>query len=541
MKKNSILIKKAEQSIKDAISEYNLDLQNIIAFTNFGDISTSIAFSIAKKEKKSPNTIAEKIVKNIDKTLYENIEIVNNGFINFYFKDLLLYTEIEELINNKNYGKEAYNNKRVNLEFISANPTGPLVLVNARAGIVGNMLNNIFNYCGYKSVKETYINDAGKQIEALGKSILFFASDNEEIFPENGYKGEYIQNIAKMIIEKYGKLKWNKENIELCANIGKDYILKWQKKSLEKYGIVFDNWIYESDIRKKELIKEVISIFRERNYVYEKDGAIFFASSKIFDDKDRVIIKSNKEYSYLLPDIAYHYDKINRGFDKIIDILGPDHHGYIARMESALRILNENIDFRIIIAQLITLYKNKKKIEMSKRKGNYITMDELAEEIDIDVLKFIFLTRKLSQPLDFDIEKAKEQTMDNPVYYVQYAHARIMSVLDKARFKYSSKNKITFNNIIKLKDIRMIIIKLLQYPYILYSIADNFEIQKLSNYLIELSSMLHKFYYNNKIITNDDAMKEKIFLIYAIKEIIARGLAIMNIQAKNRMEENEIF
>ncbi len=532
-----MLINALEKQLNNILKKYDIKSKNILSFSDHSDISSNIAFLLTKKLRKSPKEIAEQIIKELNTDNFEKIEVVN-GFINFFYKKEVLANELLEIIKNKNYGKKDKNNKSLNIEFVSANPTGPLVLVNARAGIVGDLLGKIFEFYGYDVVRETYINDAGNQVISLGKSILYHIVNDSSIeFPKDGYKGKYIEEIAQTIREKLDNIEWNEENVKKCARMGVDYILKWQRETLKKYSIKFDKWTFETDIRKTGYIEEILNIFKEKDLIYKKDNAVFFKSSSIYDDKDRVIIKSDGNYSYLLPDIAYHYDKVQRGFDKIIDILGPDHHGHINRLRSAMKVLSENTDFEVIISQLITLYKNGKKYEMSKRKGDFITMDELAEEIDINVLKFIFLTRKLSQPLDFDLEKAKEQTMDNPVYYVQYAHARICSVFEKANYK--EYENILINKILENEEIRKIIIKIIQFPYILYSIAQNYEIQKLPNYLIELSEQLHKFYHKHKIITNDEQMKEKLLLIYAVRETIRRGFDFMNIEPLNRMETNE--
>ena len=529
-----MIIEKLEQALLSTISKLtseNKSKQNI-TFSRFSDVSSNISFLLAPVLKRSPANIADEIIKDFHSDDITETQSLNGGFLNFTFTEQALKNELMEILSNSNYGTKRSNGKRVNIEFISANPTGPLVLVNARAGFTGMLLSNIMQFAGYETNKEYYVNDSGNQIKMLGMSILYHISNNcPDEFPENGYRGLYIKDIAETIKTESGILDWNNENIKKCSDRGIEYILKWQKESLNEFGIKFDNWTYESNIRKSGFIDRTIDLFKEKGLLEEKDNAIFFRSSSIYDDKDRVIIKSDGTYSYLLPDTAYHFNKI--------DILGPDHHGYINRLRSAVHTINEKIEIKVLIAQLITLLKNGEKFEMSKRQGDFITFDELKENIDIDVLKFIFLMRKMSQPINFDIEEAKKQTMDNPVYYVQYAHARICSVFDKAGVE-KCPNSID-EKIFTIPEARELILKMIEYPYIIYSIAQTFEIQKIGVYLTELAGLLHKFYHNHRIISdNIDDMNNKITLLWGVRKIISNGLKMMNIKPKTRMENDEV-
>ncbi len=538
-----MILRQLEKYIHDIINAHTDEhvTDSLLSFSKFGDISTNISFQLAPLMKRSPSEIANIIKEEINIDFISDAEIMNNGFINMTFTNIALKEELLSIINEDDYGKGEKKESKVNIEFISANPTGPLVLVNARAGFTGALLKNMMEYCGYNVDSEFYINDGGNQIEMLGQSILFHISDSgPEAFPENGYRGGYIETIAMKIKDLLPDKKWSRENINLCAELGKEYIIEWQRKSLKMFSISFDNFIYETDIRDSGIIEEVIDIFRKADLIYEKDNAVYFASSRFMDDKDRVIIKSDKTYSYLLPDIAYHYSKIKRGYSIILDILGPDHHGYINRIKSAVRVLDENVSMDVIIAQLITLLKNGKKYEMSKRQGDFITMDELYDEIDPDVLKFIFLMRRLSQPLDFDIDEARKQTLDNPVYYVQYAHARICSVLDKAD-AYTCPEEIN-EQIFDIPEARNLIIKMMEFPSIIENAVSTFEIHRLANYLYDISGLLHKFYHNHRIITdNKQDTNSKIVLLFGVRAIIRRGLKMMNVNAKERMEESEIL
>ncbi|MFO8062239.1 MAG: arginine--tRNA ligase [bacterium] len=532
-----MIVEDALKDIGDIIRDMGIEPgDSFLSFSEHADLSSNIAFALAGRMKKPPMDIALQLKEKIESIDYiERVETAKPGFINIFLTDSTVSREIVNVLESDNYGSMPEKSQKVNFEFISANPTGPLVVVNARAGIVGSLLANIMNYSGIEAVREFYVNDSGNQVRKLGESILWHIADKKPAFPENGYRGEYIKEIAVSIEKKRGKLEWSDENIELCAVSGKKHIIKWQKESLERYNIVFDNWVYESDVIAEGMIDEVLGILKSKDMIYEKDGAVFFKTSGVSNDEDRVIVKSDGNYSYFLPDIAYHYYKIKRGFLRMIDILGPDHHGYIDRIKGAVQVLSEGAVLEVIIAQLITLLKDGRQFEMSKRKGDFITMDELADEIDPDVVKFMFLTRKLSQPMDFDIDEAMKTTMDNPLYYVQYAHARICSIFSRAE---SIEQAGSIESLLEVPLARELAVKIFEYPYVLYGIARHYEIQKLTNYLIELSRILHKFYYKYRVISEErEDMAMKMMLIDAVRKIIAHGLDMMNIKPKERMED----
>jgi len=521
---------------------YDGEKESFISFSEHGDCSSNIAFILAKKIRKSPSDAAAAVKELIESFEgIKSIEIAKGGFVNIFIDEKTFATEMKEILNNKNYGKIESNGIKVNLEFLSANPTGPLVLVNARAAIIGNTLADIMRFNGYDVTTETYINDCGSQIENLGKSVLFHIDSKKDAeFPENGYKGEYIKKIAEKLAAKNEISENTTDRIAKASSFAMKYILDWQKSSLERFKIQFDNWVYESNIRKAGKIESVVELFKEKNLIYEKENAVFLKTTAYSDDKDRVIYKSNGEMTYLLPDIAYHAYKLERNFKYLIDILGPDHHGYIGRIKSAVSAMDKETKFDIIIAQIVTLLKNGQKYEMSKRTGEFITMDEIADELDSDVMKFLILMRKISQPFNFDIEKAKEESMENPVFYVQYAHARICSVFSKAEGMdvndISGKVKKISNPALK-----PLTVKLLEFPYAVYSSYSNFEIQKLPTYLYELAGIFHKFYHDNRVISEDiEDMQEKLIVLGAVRETIKRGLRIMGINSKERMEKDEL-
>ncbi|MGE3062683.1 MAG: arginine--tRNA ligase [bacterium] len=537
-----MLIERTLEILREKVSsmtEKHLNMESFLSFTEHGDFSTNISFPAGKEMKKNPMEVAESIASSVSSHFIEKSKCVKPGFLNITFTDSALIEELKEITCSAEWGTKEKTSKRVNIEFVSANPTGPLVLVNARAGIAGNALYRIMNYSGYEAIRETYINDSGSQVMNLGASILYHLAQNPGEFPENGYRGQYIKDIAEIIGKSHPSLDWSEENIILCAEKGKKIILDWQKESLKKFNIDFDSWILESYVRKNYL-EETEALLRSKNYVYENEGAVYLKTTLFGDDKDRVIYKSNKEMTYFLPDIAYHFYKSERGFDKIIDILGPDHHGYTSRIKASMMMLDKKVDFDIIIAQIVTLLKNNEKFEMSKRSGDFISMDELAEEIDPDVIKFLVLSRKLSQPFNFDIEKAKETTMDNPVYYVQYAYARLSSLMKNAGINDESELSFSFDSFSD-EPLRRIASKLLEFPYTVYSIAENYELQKLPNYIVSLSSLIHSYYHDNRIITDDKASTDKkISVLCAARRILKMSFDMMGITVKERMEKNEV-
>ncbi|HAV92803.1 TPA: arginine--tRNA ligase [candidate division WOR-3 bacterium] len=537
-----MLIEKSFTALKESMESLKmppLNQEDSLSFTEYGHFSSNISFAAAKVMKKNPMEIALKIAESMKGEFMLSSSAVKPGFINVTFTDRALIDEMKEIASEINWGKKDINKGKVNLEFVSANPTGPLVLVNMRAGVAGNCLAKIMQYSGYDAVKENYVNDSGKQVHNLGASILFHIAKDKGEFPENGYKGSYIKDIAFEVQKNHPPLNWSEENINLCADEGKRIILESQKKSLERFHIVFDSWVYESFIR-NEYIKKTEEYLREKKYIYVNENAVFLRTTDFGDDKDRVIYKSDGEMTYFLPDIAYHFYKAERGFDRIIDILGPDHHGYTSRIKASLQMLDKKSRFDIIIAQIVTLYRNNEKYEMSKRAGDFISMDELAEEIDPDVLKFLVLSRKLSQPFNFDIEKAKETTMDNPVYYVQYAYARLSSLMSNACINSFSDISYDYDSLGD-DSLRSIAAKLLEFPYTVYSIAETYEIQKLPTYIVSLSSLIHSYYHDNRIITDDKKETNiKISVLFAARRILRTAFEMIGITVKERMEKNEV-
>lgn len=522
---------------------------------NFGDLSTPLAMRLAKTLKKSPKVIALEIQKSLSNTashIFENIEIAGQGFINFKFKQEFLINEMLNLISHQrdylieNIGK----NRRVQIEFVSANPTGPLHLGHGRGAAVGMALCNIMETAGYKVYKEYYINDAGVQIKKLGHSVYAkyrqkYCHDNNYPFPDDGYKGNYVDDLAGSdelltILKEYNKYKESYEEISSAVNeLSCQLMLKDIKKDLSDINVNFDSWQSERELYTKGLVKEAIDYLHQKGLIYEHEGALWFKSTAYGDDKDRVVLKRDGEYTYFASDIAYHKYKLDRGYEEIIDIWGADHHGYIPRVSAALQALGlpaEN--FSVLLIQMVTLLRDGKPVQMSKRAGDFITLREVIDEIGADTTKFLFLFRRHDTPLDIDIEKAKEQSADNPVYYVQYAHARICSILQRA-----SADGIDFSNEkIKQSEIRLneeeirILKKILSYPMVFKSTEKTREPHRIAFYLYELAGLFHPYYHKYRVITDDENITlSRIALCLSAKIVIKEGLRLLGVSAPEKM------
>ncbi len=496
--------------------------------SEYGDYAFCL-FDISKKKGVNPEKIFEEIKEVLEKKkeFFEKIDYIK-GFLNIKLSYDVLIENLKEILKEKeNFGKiNIGNNKRINLEFVSANPTGPLNIANARAAAIGDTLANILKNANFYVEKEYYVNDAGNQIKILEESLNLRIKEiyGEKVeFPEEFYPGEYLIEIAKEIVEK--KIK---DKREYALN----KIIEWQKNSLLKIGVIFDNFLRESSIRKSKKIEEVLK--RISKYTYEKDGAIYFKSSEFGDDKDRVLIKKDGEITYFLADLAYHLDKIERGFDILINIWGPDHHGYIARMRAGLKALGfEN--FNVIIAQQVNLKEGNKEIKVSKRKGIYYTMDDLIEEAGKDAIRMFMLLKTCDSPLDFDIELAKKQVSENPVYYLQYMHARCFNVR-----KFAEEKGIYCENFdekyLKGEEERKILIKLFYFKDIIEKAAILRAPHLLPYFLLELAESYHSYYQSKRIISEDKkASRARLALNNACEYIIKNGLKMMGIEAPCRM------
>ncbi|MGH7370060.1 MAG: arginine--tRNA ligase, partial [Candidatus Methylomirabilaceae bacterium] len=409
----------------------------------FGDLSTTFPFALAKTQRRRPRDLAEGIATALapQRGLADRVEVAGAGYLNFFVAKRFWRKMVGEILEAGSAygGSDVGKGRRVIVEFVSANPTGPLVVVNARAAAVGDAIVRLLQATGYRPYREYYVNDAGNQFRSLALAMEVRCRQllgEEWAMPEEAYPGEYVVGIAREFLERNGREALNAPEAERRDRLGRfavERILAWQRAALEAYGVTFDNWYSEQALRDRGDSQRTIEALRERGYLYEQEGALWFRSTAFGDDKDRVLVKSDGEVTYFLPDIAYHQDKYARGFEQVIDLWGPDHHGYVPRMQAAMQALGHPPDsLRILIVQLVRLMRGSEQVRMSKRTGQFVTMDELVEEVGRDAARFIFLTRRCDSHLDFDLELAKAASDENPVYYVQYAHTRLSSILREA-------------------------------------------------------------------------------------------------------------
>jgi len=516
-----------------------------------GDIATNIALQLSRQVKKEPMEYAQLLADKINceirqsplKTELKKAEAKQPGFINFWFSEKRLFESLEYIVKQKtrygcyDIGKKA----KINIEFVSANPTGPLTIAHGRQAAFGDTLANILEFTNFRVTREYYLNDEGNQMNTLAKSIRarYLELLGEPFnFPEDGYRGSYINDVANAIKSKYGARFARRESLDFFVDFGCKWILNGIKKDLEDFNVKFDVWYSQKKLNRSGKIRNALKFLTRKNLLYEKGGAVWFKSSEFGDDKDRVVIKSTGEYTYLAPDVAYHMYKFKRGFSRLIDIWGPDHHGYISRVKAAVKTFGRSDDsLQVLIVQLSTLYKNGKPVRMSTRTGEFITLHELVEEVGKDVARFFFLMRKRDSHLDFDLELAKKHSMDNPVYYIQYAHARICSLLKYHEQKRGGLAKNALNKRYLKETEEMAIIKLLgQFPFVIELCAKSLEVFPLISYLEEVASSFHSYYDKYRIVTNDARLTEaRLFLCMAIRIVIANGLRSLGVYSPKSM------
>ncbi len=513
-----------------------------------GDISTPIAMALAKELKKPLRDIAESIVKSIDNNkLFESIEISGPGFINFRLKKDYLFSELKRLYNEKTsfFKMNIGMGKRVQIEFVSANPTGPLHLGHGRGAALGDALANLLRKAGYNVEREFYINDAGRQVKLLGESVFAkyqVLSGESYKLPDDGYRGGYVDELAKDILKKEGEKFLNKRFDDVS-----DYFINYSfrkmvdniKDDLIRFGVEFDSWQSERELYEKGFVKDTINKLKKKGLIYEREGATWFKSSEFGDEKDRVIIKSDMEYTYFASDISYHMKKIERGFDELINIWGADHHGYIPRINSVIKALGFNEKkLNVLLVQMVTLLRSGKPVQMSKRAGEFVTLKEVIEEIGSDITRFIFLTRRPDSHLEFDIDMVKKESSENPVFYVQYAYARINSIFRKAeekgiKTKFSNDTDITLLN--TPEELR-IIKKLIFYPLFFEGAVRTEEPHRITFYLQELSSLFHQYYNIHRVLSEDEALTgSRLILCASVKIVLEEGISILGISTPERM------
>lgn len=509
-----------------------------------GDYSSNAAMAGAKSFKKAPRMIAQSIADHIDLsgTLFERLEIAGPGFLNFFLSQEY-YSEIlkDVFACGKDYGKSDYGKgKKVLVEFVSANPTGPMHIGNARGGAIGDCLASVLDWAGYNVSREFYVNDAGNQIEKFATSLevryLQHFKNGIEM-PEDAYQGADITEHAENFISEYGN-KYvdapSQERRNALVNYALPKNIAGLEKDLERYRITYDNWFRESALHNDGSVEKIIETLKEKGVTYEQDGALWFKASKFGNDKDIVLIRANGLPTYIVPDIAYHYNKlVTRGYDKAIDVLGADHHGYVPRMKAALTALGLDADrLDAVIMQMVRLVRDGETIKLSKRSGKAITLNTLIDEVPLDAARFFFNLREPNSHFDFDLELAAKQSSENPVYYVQYAHARICSILKKAqeqdvKLRTPSDEELLLLNSDEEKEL---ICHLSSLTGEIVSSARAYDPAKITHYVVELATLFHKFYNAQRVMCDDKGlMQARLYLCRAVKDTIKNILTMLKI------------
>ncbi|MFP5163169.1 arginine--tRNA ligase [Staphylococcus equorum] len=512
-----------------------------------GDYSTNIAMVLTKIAKRNPREIAQAIVDNLDttKAKVEKVAIAGPGFINFYLDNSYLTAIISEAMDkgDKFGHTEEANGKSILVEYVSANPTGDLHIGHARNAAVGDTLSNILEAAGYQVTREYYINDAGNQITNLARSIeaRYFEALGDDSFemPEGGYHGKDIINIGKDLADKQPELKdlSEDERIKTFRQLGVDYEMEKLRTDLSDFNTHFDSWFSETSLYEKGEIKKVLDKMTDLGYTYEQDGATWLRTTDFKDDKDRVLIKKDGNYTYFLPDIAYHFDKIERGNDVLINLFGADHHGYINRLKASLETFGVEKDrLEIQIMQMVRLMQDGQEVKMSKRTGNAITLREIMDEVGVDAARYFLTMRSPDTHFDFDMELAKQESQDNPVYYAQYAHARICSILKQAEERGIKPSKeADYSYITNVKAIDLLK-KIAEFETMIESSAVQRAPHRITNYIQELASHFHKFYNAEKVLTDDvEKTTALIALINAVKITMHNALDLVGVNAPESM------
>ncbi|MEE8259740.1 MAG: arginine--tRNA ligase [Nitrospinaceae bacterium] len=514
-----------------------------------GDFATTLAMQLARSEKKNPKVIAEAICGflNDGAGSIESAEVAGPGFINIKMSgDFFLSRFQEAILQGREFGQsDVGQKKKVLLEFVSANPTGPLHVGHGRGAAVGHALSCLLKKAGFDVSTEYYINDIGNQMNTLGRSTWIRYQEllkKKVEFPEDGYKGEYIKDIAQAVIDTDGSSHLDKQAedaLTFFREFSKDSILAGIRSDLKEFRVEFDCWFNESSLDDDDSVNKAIDWLRDKGFVYEKDGATWVKTSQFKDAADRVIIKQGGERTYFCSDIAYHKNKVDRGYDLILDLWGADHHGYVPRMQSVLQALGYDEEvFKVLLVQFVSLKRGGQKVSMSTRSGEFETLADVIAEVGVDATRFFFLMRSSDNHLDFDLDLAKKESPENPVYYIQYAHARICSVFRTAGEQEVPMADLASADISLLKETEefALIKKILAYPACIEKSALSLEIHRIAFYLQELVSIFHSYYKQHRVVTgNRELTLARLLLLDCLRNVIASGLAVLGVSAPEKM------
>ncbi|MEJ2183048.1 MAG: arginine--tRNA ligase [Nitrospirota bacterium] len=513
-----------------------------------GDLSTPVAMGLAKELRKPPREIARDIARALPgEEAFEKVEVAGPGFLNFTFRADFLRERLRELLREGPalLREDLGRGRRVQVEFVSANPTGPLHLGHGRGAAVGAALSNLLREAGFAVEREYYINDAGRQVELLGRSVLARyreALGVEAPFPEDGYKGAYVEDLARALQEEVGEV-YRDSTFQECREKVVDFALAHMltriREDLQAFGVQFDTWQSERELYDEGAVEHALTVMRERGILYEAEGALWFRATRYGDEKDRVVVKSDGQHTYFASDIAYHLRKLERGFDELINVWGADHHGYVPRLEAVMEALaGERKKLRVLLVQMVALERGGKPVQMSKRAGEFVTLREVIDEIGADTAKFIFLTRRHDSHLTLDLEAAVAQSAENPVYYIQYATARIHSIFAHAGeqgVETESLESADLAPLAEAEELRLIK-KLLTYPIVFEQAVRNREPHRMTFYLQELAGMFHPYYNRHRVVTEDVALtRARLALMKAIVLSFSEGLRILGVSAPKKM------
>ena len=545
-----------ERALEKAKGAGELELENVPDVViekpkdeKLGDFATNIAMTLARSERKNPKAIAEIINRHIENgvTGLDSVEIAGPGFLNLKMSQRFFLDRLEDAVKQRDdFGKSNVGEGiKIIIEFVSANPTGPLHIGHGRGAAVGDALSRILKKAGYDLSTEYYVNDVGNQMNILGRSTwlryLELLGDEKE-FPDDHYRGDYIKDIAQLAVDQQGKEflgKPEEECVPFFKELARENILAGIRKDLSDFRVTFDNWFSEQSLYKDHSVEGAIQWLRDQGHVYDKDGAVWLKSSAFDDDKDRVIVKKTGEKTYFCSDIAYHQNKIKRGFKKIINLMGADHHGYVPRMEAVLQAMgyDKNI-FKILLVQFVSLLRGGEKVSMSTRSGEFETLSDVVNEVGVDAARYFFLMRSSDAHLDFDLELAKQETPENPVFYIQYAHARICSIFRGSKEKgieLPENREVDLSPLVEDEEYS-IIKAILAFPEVVEKSAKALEVHRISHYLLDLVSRFHGYYSRHRVISEDIPLTlARLYLLDGLRITIRNGFDLMGISAPEKM------
>jgi len=515
-----------------------------------GDWASNIAMLMAKRLGLRPRDVAAEIVSRIGSDPHlEKIEVAGPGFINFFVTNLWIRDVLEAAVKGReNYGRsEQGKGRKVQVEFVSANPTGPLHVGHGRGAAVGDMTASLLEYAGWQVEREYYINDAGLQMNLLGQSTQaryfeILGCPEKAPFPENGYKGDYIYDLAREVLERDGNVYLDvplEESFPVFQEHAAKTILEGIREDLSRFGVHFDVWFSEKSLYEKGLVESALSFLKERGHAYEKDGALWFRTTAFGDDKDRVLVRSNGVTTYFASDVAYHKDKFDRGFDLVIDVWGADHHGYVPRMKAAVEALGKNREaLQILLIQFVNLLRGGQQVSMSTRSGEFVTLKEVLDEVGVDAARFFFAMRRCDSHLDFDLELAKKASTDNPVFYVQYAHARIQSIMREAasrKMDIPEPFSVDVNLLLEPEE-KALAKRIARFPEEVEKAASELAAHRIAFFAYDLAADFHAFYNAHRVLGVEEPLsKARLCLVEATRGALTNALAILRVEAPERM------